>query len=161
MDAPAGVPKLPGGHGMSQQDALKNFGDRVGYTESDLAQFSDNDPRCRLIEQATKASSMYSIQAEVVESKHCNSGHKVGDRFIMDADGNLISKLCPKRMCVYALSQLIVPVALINERISEGLNPADFHFMRQVRCPDVGAGCDGYGNIMLKVTVVSRDQSGS
>jgi hypothetical protein len=43
----------------------------------------------------------------------------------MDVDGNFISKLCPKRMCVHLISQLVVPVALINERLSEGWNPTD------------------------------------
>lgn len=56
----------------------------------------------------------------------------------MDVDGKLISKYCPKRMCVYLISQLTGPIAVINERLSEGLPPDDFHFMRYVRCPDVG-----------------------
>jgi hypothetical protein len=71
-------------------------------------------------------------------------------------DGNFISKLCPKKMCVYLISQLMIPVALINERLSEDLEPADFHFMRYVRCPDVGVECYGYGEVMLKVQVVPR-----
>jgi hypothetical protein len=52
-------------------------------------------------------------------------------------DGSFITKLCPKRMCVYLMSQLVIPVALINERFSEDLDPNDFHFMRYARCPDV------------------------
>ena len=74
----------------------------------------------------------------------------------MDIDGNLITKLCPKRMCVYLISQLTIPVALINERLSEPLSPNDFHFMRQVRCPDAGVECLGYGEVTLKVQAVPR-----
>jgi hypothetical protein len=74
----------------------------------------------------------------------------------MDVDGNLISKYCPKRMCVYLVSQLTIPIAVINERFSEGLPPNDFHFMRYVRCPDVGVECMGYGKVMLKIRVVPR-----
>jgi uncharacterized repeat protein (TIGR04076 family) len=108
------------------------------------------------MEKAASSARLYSIQAEVVESRHCNSGYKVGDKFVLDADGNFISKLNPKRMCVYVVSQLAVPVALINERLSEGLDPNEFHFMRQVRCLDVGVDCSGYGGIRLKVSVVPR-----
>lgn len=142
---------------MSGQDMLKRFGDRVGYTESDFAHFQERDPRVRLIEKVAAVSARYSIEALVVQAKHCNSGYKAGDRFVLDIDGNFISKLCPKRLCVYAISQLAVPVALINERVSEGLAPGEFHFMRQVRCLDVGAECGGYGGIMMKVSVVPRD----
>jgi hypothetical protein len=59
-------------------------------------------------------------------------------------------------MCVYLISQLTIPVALINERLSEGLAPNDFHFMRHIRCPDTGVDCLGYGEVMLKVGVVPR-----
>ena len=93
--------------------------------------------------------------AEVVDAKHCNSGRKVGQTFILDVDGNFITKLCPKRMCVYLVSQLTIPVALINERLSEGLEPNDFHFMRYVS-PDAGVECYGYGEVMLKIKVVPR-----
>ncbi len=61
-------------------------------------------------------------------------------------------------MCVYLVSQLTVPVALINERLSEGLDPNDFHFMRYVRCLDTGVECLGYGEVMLKVQVIPRER---
>jgi hypothetical protein len=54
------------------------------------------------------------------------------------------------------ISQLTIPVALINERLSEELEPNDIHFMRYVRCPDTGVECYGYGEVMLKVQVVPR-----
>ena len=54
---------------------------------------------------------------------------------------------------------LQVPVALINEGLSEGVEPNDFHFMRYVRCPDVGVKCQGYGEVMVKVDVVARTKA--
>jgi hypothetical protein len=45
---------------------------------------------------------------------------------------------------------------LINERLSEGLEPNDFHFMRKVKCLDAGVDCLGYGEVMLKIRVVPR-----
>jgi hypothetical protein len=139
-----------------EKGVLKRFGDRVGYTASDLQHFSEDDPRLRLMERLAADAAKYSIQAAVVSSRHCNSGYEIGHKFVMDVDGNFISKLCPKRMCVHLISQLVVPVALINERLSEGLEPNGFTFMRQVRCSDVGVECSGYGGVMLKVSVVPR-----
>ena len=138
------------------EEIIQRYGQRVGYTESEMETFHAGGHRIRHVKRLSQAASKYSIQAEVVSAKHCNSGHAVGQTFILDVDGNFISKLCPKRMCVYLISQLTIPVALINERLSEGLEPNDFHFMRKVRCQDVGVECYGYGEVMLKVEVVPR-----
>lgn len=139
------------------EEKLKKYAQRVGYTESEIESFRESGHRIRQIDRLSEAAPLYSIVAEVVEASHCNSGHKVGQRLILDVDGSFISKLCPSRMCVYLLSQLTIPVALINERLSEGLEPNAFHFMRYVRCPDVGVECLGYGEVKLKVEVVPRE----
>ena len=141
---------------MEDNQALKRFGDRVGYTEADLKQFQEDDPRLRQMERLGRAAARYSIQAEVVKARNCNSGYQPGDKFILDVNGNFITKLCPARLCVYAISQLAVPVALINERLGEGLDPNQFHFMHQVRCLDVGVECGGYGEVMLEIKIVPR-----
>jgi len=138
------------------EEIIKKYGQRVGYTDSELERFHEGGHRIRQVKRLSQAASKYSIQAEVVDARHCNSGYKTGQTFTLDVDGNFISKLCPKRMCVYLVSQLAIPVALINERLSEGLEPGDFHFIRYVRCPDTGVECYGYGEVMLKVRVVPR-----
>jgi hypothetical protein len=137
-------------------DVVEKYGKRVQYSDTELETFREHGHRVRHVERLSEAASRYSIVAEVLAARNCNSGHAPGQRFVLDLDGNFITKLCPKRMCVYLVSQLAIPVALINERLSEGLTPNDFHFMRQVRCPDTGVECLGYGEVMLKVEVVPR-----
>ncbi len=138
------------------EEIIQKYGQRVGYSESEMEDFQKGGHRVRQVKRLSQAASRYSVMAEVVDARHCNSGHTVGQTFILDVDGNFITKLCPKRMCVYLVSQLTIPVALINERLSEGLEPNDFHFMRYVKCPDAGVQCYGYGEVMLKVEVVPR-----
>jgi uncharacterized repeat protein (TIGR04076 family) len=138
-------------------EKLKRYARRVGYTESEIELFRESGHRVRHVDRLSEAAPLYSIVAEVVEARHCNSGHQVGQRLVLDVDGSFITKLCPSRMCVYLLAQLTVPVALINERLSEGLDPKDFHFMRYVRCPDSGVECLGYGEVKLKIEVVRRE----
>ena len=138
------------------EEIIKMYGQRVGYSDLELDTFHEGGHRIRQVKRLSETSSLYSIEAEVVEAKNCNSGHVKGQKFILDVDGNFITKLCPKRMCVYLISQLTIPVALINERLSESKNPADFHFMRYVRCPDVGVECLGYGEVSLKINVIER-----
>jgi uncharacterized repeat protein (TIGR04076 family) len=137
-------------------DILKRYGERVGYSGADQAKFKEGGHRIRQVKRLSQVAKGYSIEAEVVKSRHCNSEYKIGDKFFMDVDGNFINKLCPKRMCVYLMSQLTIPVALINERLSENLDPNQFHFMHYVRCPDVGVECAGYGEVMLRVNVMPR-----
>jgi hypothetical protein len=120
------------------EEIIRQYSQRVGYTESEVEMFYQGGNRIRQVKRLSRAASKYSIQAEVLDAKHCNTGHRIGQTFILDVDGNFISKLCPKKMCVYLISQLVTPVALINERLSEGLEPNDFHFMRYVRCLDAG-----------------------
>ncbi len=142
---------------MEKDDEIvKRYGERVGFNEAELEKFREGGHRVRHVKRLSQAAKIYSIEAEVAKARHCNSGYKTGDKFIMDVDGNLIGKLCPKRMCVYLISQLTIPVALINERLSENLDPNQFHFMHYVRCSDVGVECSGYGEVMLRVQVVPR-----
>jgi hypothetical protein len=143
---------------MSGDEIVKRYSQRVGYSDEEIDRFCEGGHRIRQINRLFEAAPLYSIEAEVLNARHCNSGYKPGDKFVLDVDGNFISKLCPKRLCVYLISQLTIPVALINERLSEGLNPSDFHFMRYVKCPDSGVECMGYGEVMLEVKVVPRQQ---
>lgn len=139
------------------EEIIRRYAQRVGYTQSEIERFHEGDHRIRQVMRLAEAASKYSILAEVISARHCNSGHVAGQKFLLDIDGNFITKLCPKRMCVYLISQLTIPVALINERLSEALEPNDFHFMRYIRCPDAGVECYGYGEVMLKVQVIPRD----
>ena len=141
---------------MAEDKIFRRYADRVGYGDAERETIQEGDPRLRHIDRLARVAARYSIAAEVVKARHCNSGYRVGDRFILDVDGNFLTKLCPPRLCVYLVSQLAVPVALINERLGEGLAPGPFHFMHQVRCLDVGVECGGYGEVMLEIKVVPR-----
>jgi uncharacterized repeat protein (TIGR04076 family) len=141
---------------MDEQKALKRFGTHVGYTPSEMELFKEGDPKLRFVSRLAKAAPKYSIVAEVVQANNCNSGYQIGDRFVLDVEGNFLSHLCPKRLCVYAVAQFVVPVALINERLSENLDPNLIHFMKYVNCPDVGVDCAGYGQVQFEIKVVPR-----
>ena len=138
------------------RDVIKAYCQRVGYSEEEKNQFQEGHHRIRHVKRLSEAALLYSIEAKVVASRNCNSGHHVGQTFILDVDGNFITKLCPKKICVYLATQLTIPVALINERLSEGHEPNNFHFMRYARCLDFGVECMGYGEVMLKIQVVPR-----
>ena len=140
------------------EDTIDRYSKRVGYNEKEIAKFYEKGHRIRQVNRLAGVASKYSIEAKVISAKNCNSGHVVGQTIILDVDGNLISKLCPSRMCVYLISQLTIPIALINERLSEELPPNDFHFMRIIHCPDTGVECLGYGQVVVQVQVIPRSK---
>ncbi len=140
------------------EEKLKRYYTRALYTEREIELFGEGGHRPRHVKRLAEAAPLYTIVAEVIASRNCNSGHKVGQRFILDIDGNFLTKLCPPRICVYLAAQLAIPVALINERLSENLEPNAIHFMRRLRCPDTGVECLGYGEVTLKVEVIARSQ---
>ena len=92
-----------------QDDTIHRYARRVGYSAPESERLHDGGHRIRQIRRLSEAASRYAIVAEVVKARHCNSGHKVGQSFTLDVDGNFITKLCPKRMCVYLVSQLSNP----------------------------------------------------
>ncbi len=67
--------------------------------------------------------------AEVIESHGCHAKHRVGDRFVMTAGGQLIADECPKGMCVSAVAEISKVLPAIYERL---INKTDPQFERKI-----------------------------
>ena len=135
--------------------SLNRFADR-GYSDREAELFRDAGHRVRRVVGLASAACLHAIEGRVVEARHGNSGHAADQTLVLDVDGNLLTEFCPKRVHMYLLFQLTVPVALLKERLREGFDPNGFHFMRQVRCPDAGVECLGCGEVPAEVHVVPR-----
>jgi uncharacterized repeat protein (TIGR04076 family) len=95
------------------------------------------------------------IILEVVESRGCNSRHQVGDKFYFDGAGNLLTDLCPKKVCGYSLNAALMMVFTANEMLYAGVDPNQIRFKR-AGCFDVGLECGGWGRIVLELRVEDR-----
>lgn len=126
----------------------------LGYTDEEMVKFRQ-DPKNEIILSKAAELRNKTIVAEVVESHGCNSQHKKGDRFYLDGSGNLISKLCPKRMCVFALPSLSTAVFGMQELLYAGKDPDKMIFKR-FGCFDVGVNCGGWGHIVMEVRMEDR-----
>jgi uncharacterized repeat protein (TIGR04076 family) len=129
----------------------------LGYTDDELERFKEN-PRNEDV--LTKNSDLKNkiIILEVVESHGCNSRHKVGDKFYFDGAGNLLTQLCPQKVCAYSLSSALMMIFAANEMIYAGVDPNTIRFKR-ASCFDVGLQCGGWGRIVLELRVEDRSQS--
>ena len=130
------------------------FKTHLGYTDDEMKKFRQ-DPRNEVV--LSKAPDLLSktIIVEVVESHGCNSQHKVGDKFYLDGAGNFISKLCPKRMCAFALSSFGMAVFGMHELFYAGVEPNEMLFKR-FGCWDVGAQCGGWGKVVMEIRMEDR-----
>ncbi|MBW1682453.1 MAG: hypothetical protein JRF59_13795 [Deltaproteobacteria bacterium] len=136
---------------MSKEKLWKAFQQHMGYTDEELALFRANPRNTRLVEE-TPEFMKYKIIAEVIESHGCHSLHRVGDRIVMNGNGQLIRDECPEVVCIWALQPLAGIVGIIFERFAEHLDPNQMLFNR-VHCHDVGLRCGGWGQILMKVYV--------
>lgn len=73
---------------MPEDEILIKYARRVGYSDADAEKFKDGGHRVRQVRRLSEAAPLYSIEAEVVNASHCNSGYMVGDKFVLDVDGN-------------------------------------------------------------------------
>jgi uncharacterized repeat protein (TIGR04076 family) len=132
------------------------FQKHVGYSDEEMKKFREN-PRNEDVLTKAPALMNKTIVAKVVESHGCNSQHKVGDKFYFDGAGNLLTKLSPSRICIYALNSIAGLIFASNELLYAGIDPNEMRF-RRAGCFDVGVQCGGWGHIAMELSVEDRDK---
>ena len=133
---------------------LKIIQRRFGYSNEELETFK-NDPRNIELLSRSKEFQNKLIVLEVVESKGCNSNHKAGDKFYFDYAGNLLTELCPSKICGYSLNSALMMVFTANEMFYAGVDPNEIRFKR-ASCFDVGIECGGWGRIVLELKIEEK-----
>lgn len=126
----------------------------LGYNDDEMKSFRQN-PRNEDVLSKAPALMDKTIVIEVIEAHGCNSRHKAGDKFYFDGSGNLLTKLCPSRMCFGALAPLPALISMAHELFYAGVNPNDMRFKR-VGCVDVGIHCGGWGRIVMEIRMEDR-----
>jgi len=130
--------------------------EHLGYNDEEMKRFRENPRNADVLAKGQELLNK-TIVVEVVESKGCNSQHKVGDKFIFDGAGNLLTKKNPKRICIYALAPVAQMIFATNELIYAGADPNKIRFKR-AGCFDVGVNCGGWGHIVMEIKVEERQK---
>ena len=128
----------------------------LGYTDEEMKTFRE-DPRNEDVLSKAPSLMEKSIVLEVVESHGCNSQHKVGDKFRFDGAGNLITKLSPKKVCVYALSAATPMIYAASELFYAGADPNGMR-LKRAACMDVGVQCGGWGRVVMELSFLDKDR---
>jgi len=136
------------------EDVWKFYQKHLGYNDDEMNKFRQN-PRNEDVISKAPALMNKTIVIEVVDSHGCNSQHKVGDKFYFDGAGNLLTKLCPNRICFGALTAAGPLIYVSSELFYAGVDPNETRFKR-VGCFDVGIQCGGWGHIVMELKVEDR-----
>jgi len=124
---------------------------QLGFTNEEMKKFRENPRNEDILNKAPELLKK-TIVVEVIESHGCNSQHKVGDKLYFDAIGNLLTKKCPKRICIHALHAITPQIFTVNELLCAGVDPNEMRFKRAA-CFDVGLECGGWGRIVMEIRV--------
>ena len=130
---------------------------RLGYNNEEMKIFRNNPRNEDVLNKAPEVQKK-TIIVEIIDSHGCNSQHEVGDKFYFDGAGNLLTKLCPKRICVYALNAITMQVFTAGELICAGVDPNEMKFKRAA-CFDLGLECGGWGRIVMEISVEDRKKA--
>ncbi|MHA2074075.1 MAG: hypothetical protein ACXACU_00315 [Candidatus Hodarchaeales archaeon] len=140
---------------LTNKDALKNIQEHFKYSDEEFKEFISN-PRNQDIFSKVPDLLNKTIIIEVLEAKGCNSRHEKGDKIYFDGAGNLLTKLCPKKICIFALGQMDKLIYAAQELFYAGTDPNEMRFKR-VSCIDIGLKCGGWGNVLMEFNMVDRE----
>jgi uncharacterized repeat protein (TIGR04076 family) len=136
---------------MEEKEIWRRFQKHMGYTDEEMKVFRSDPQKVKMV-TGTPEFAKCRVVAEVIESHGCHAQHKVGDRFVMTAGGQLIAEECPKRICIFALGPIFQIMPGIYERLISKSDPT-FERFNIVQCTDVGLDKGGWGKILMKVYV--------
>jgi uncharacterized repeat protein (TIGR04076 family) len=139
-----------------EENTWRLFQQHLGYSDEEMALFRTNPRNAEVVAKAPELMRK-TIVAEVREAHGCNSQHRVGDRFIFDGAGNLLTGKSPRRICIYALQALVGPILATNELVYAEVDPNSLR-LRHVGCMDVGLRCGGWGHVAMEVRVEDRSR---
>ena len=133
----------------------KNKQKQYGYSDEQAKAL--NEGQAKLVEEIDTVDK-YRVVAEVVKSENCVAGHQVGDKFVMNAAGQLMPKECTNkdRLCLFAVGKLTHAAAIAFDRIMSGQDPTSGSVFGVMRCEDVGVENGGWGEIVMSIKVVEK-----
>jgi uncharacterized repeat protein (TIGR04076 family) len=135
---------------------LKIIKRRYSYNDEQLEQFIRNQRNEDVFEKINDINNSI-LKLTVIESHGCNSQHKKGTAFYFDGTGNILTKYCPSRICSYALNNAILMIFTANEFLYQNESPMKMKF-KQCSCFDVGVKCGGLGQIIMELSVITKEE---
>ena len=136
---------------MIQEEALKQMmKEAIGITDEDF-QTHMSYPKSRRIAEHGAELAKYKVIAEVIESKYCMAGLKVGQKFTFNAFPSMLlteESDCP--LCVKAIGPIVSLILGFCDRITDGVDP-NRGMPYIAECLDPGIQRGGLGHVVFNV----------
>jgi uncharacterized repeat protein (TIGR04076 family) len=123
----------------------------VNISDDDWEVFKTKSPGTQKFFSRIREVAKHRIIAEVIESKYCAAGVKVGQKIVIEG-GALVPEKSTAPLCMRALGPLTGFVNTILEKIVAGEDPNDRVF-RVAECLDPGLEAGGLGKVKFDVRV--------
>lgn len=126
----------------------------VQITDEDWETFKNGSPGVYKFFSRIEDVMKNRIVAEVIESKYCAAGLKVGQTIVIEG-GALVPEESTAPLCMRAIGPLTGFVNTILEKIVSGEDPNDRIFMT-AECLDPGLESGGLGKVKFQVRVEKK-----
>ena len=130
---------------------------RLGYSDGEMSTLRANPRNVDVLSKVAQRSRKTTI-AEVGELHGSNSQRNMVDRLYFDGAGNLLTRWCPRKACIYVLDAVNRLIFAANEIHLAGIDTNEMRFKRAA-CFDVGPKCGGWGRVVLGVRVDERHRA--
>jgi len=131
---------------MLEERIRKLLKDQIGITDEDINNLS---PGLQKLLSAIPELLKWKIIAEVIDTKYCFAGYKVGDKLVFSG-GNLNAEESAYPLCMGAIAPILEHIHIMWDRLAEGRDPNDL-WVRHSQCYDLGLEYGGLGRVVFKV----------
>lgn len=121
-----------------------------GYDDEEI-KIIEGNPKQREIVEAGPILIKKKLVGTCIEAEGC-AYHKVGDRYVFNAQGGMIKDETCDTPCLFAMGTFTPFCYMAYDRAASGLDPNDMHW-DHVRCLDTGCRYGGFGTAMFKMSV--------
>lgn len=133
----------------------KKVQDHLNFTDEEMAIFRSYPNHVKAMESAPLFAT-HEMVIEVIESHNCAAVYRVGDQFIVDAEGILIPEKSPSKLCVGAIFSFKPLV----DRMWQAFYSNSTEVLNDtVHCPDVGVRRGGAGSVTMRVHAVPKGEA--
>ncbi|MFQ5875486.1 MAG: hypothetical protein ACE5JL_17050, partial [Dehalococcoidia bacterium] len=87
---------------MDKEKLWRKLQEHLEYSDEELKAMRANPKWVKMVEE-TPQFMTHKIIAEVVQSRGCHAQHHVGQKIVMNGNGQLIRDECPEQICVFAV----------------------------------------------------------
>ena len=119
-----------------------------GYTDEEVKNLTPK--HWRFFDRGSKFDE-YRLVAEVIKSRNCLGGARVGDRYVFHTSGFFLPQESTiRRPCLWAMVPMLPFSYMVYDRIALDVDPSSLS-IDHIKCLDVGVEHGGYGEVVFKI----------